>query len=387
MISFALCNPTDIRFGKGQIAALNGLVAPDAVVLLLYGGGSILRNGIEQQVRAALAGRHIVAFGGVEANPTYETLQRATAEGRARGVDLVLGVGGGSVVDAAKFLAAMIAVDENDPWDRFVSGDFPTNTLPVGAVLTLAATGSESNAVSVISSVKRDLKLPFCNERARPRFAILDPSTLVSLSRRQLENGVVDAFTHVLEQYMTWPVNAPVQYGYGETLMRVLVQWGPRLVVEGSSESEEDEARENIMWAANQALNGLLGAGVPQDWSTHMIGHAITAVYGIDHARTLSAVMPSLMRHELHRKKAMLARLGRTVWGIEGQDEEQVAASAIDATEDFFRRMGCPVKPSELGIAFDAEAIIDHLVRAEQVQLGEHGMIGPDDVRHILRTR
>lgn len=383
MISFALCNPTDIRFGKGQIAVLDELIPAHARVLLLYGGGSIFKNGVDAAVRAALRGREIVAFGGVEPNPVYETLQRAAAQGRAAGVDLVLGVGGGSVVDAAKFLAAMIATGEDDPWDRLVGGEFPADTLPVGAVLTLAATGSESNAVSVISSTVRGLKLPFRNEHARPRFAILDPSTLASLSRRQLENGVVDAFTHVLEQYMTWPVNAPIQYGYAETLMRVLAEWGPRLLADGTG-ADGDDARENVMWAANQALNGLIAAGVPEDWSTHMIGHAITAVYGIDHARTLSAVMPALMRHELSRKQSMLARLGRTVWGLEGSDEAEVAAKAIDATQDFFHRMGCPVTVNELGVAFDAEPVVAHLEKAGQTRLGEHGAIDLDVVRNIL---
>lgn len=383
MISFSLCNPTDIRFGKGQIAALSELVAPEARVLLLYGGGSILRNGVEAQVRAALPGRRITAFGGVEPNPVYETLQRASAEGRQAGVDLVLGVGGGSVVDAAKFLAAMIASGQDDPWDRFAAGDFPADTLPVGAVLTLAATGSESNPVSVISSVARELKLPFANALARPRFAILDPDTLASLSRRQQENGVVDAFTHVLEQYMTYPVNAPIQYGYSETLMRVLAEWGPRLIADGPGPDGE-AARENIMWAANQALNGLIAAGVPEDWSTHMIGHAITAVYGIDHARTLSAVMPGLMRHELARKREMLARLGRNVWGIAGDDDEAVAEAAIAATEDFFARMGCPIRPADLCDGFDPEPVVGHLERAGQTALGEHQSIGPDAVRAIL---
>lgn len=385
MVSFSLCIPTDIRFGKGQIGALSELVAPDACVLLLYGGGSILKNGVEAEVRAALPGRRIVAFGGVEPNPVYETLQRASAQGRDAGVDLVLGVGGGSVIDAAKFLAAMIASGQDDPWDRFVAEDFPAHTLPVGAVLTLAATGSESNPVSVITSLARELKLPFRNERARPGFAILDPDTLASLSRKQQENGVVDAFTHVLEQYMTYPVNTPIQYGYSETLMQVLAEWGPRLLSDGPG-PEGDEARENVMWAANQALNGLIAAGVPEDWSTHMIGHAITAVYGIDHARTLSAVMPALMRHELARKRQMLARLGRKVWGIVGDDDDAVAEAAIVATEDFFSRMGCPIRTSELVDAFDPEPVVSHLERAGQTALGEHGSIGPDAVRAILRA-
>ncbi|MGH6860533.1 MAG: iron-containing alcohol dehydrogenase [Phyllobacterium sp.] len=385
MIPFALCNPTDIRFGKGQINALDELVAPDARVLLLYGGGSIFRNGVEATVRKALQGRDISPFGGVEPNPVYETLQHAAGQGRHARVDCVLGVGGGSVVDAAKFLAAMIASGKDDPWDDFVGGRFPENTLSVGAVLTLAATGSESNAVSVISSTARGLKLPFRNERARPRFAILDPSTLASLSRRQLENGVVDAFTHVLEQYMTREVNAPIQYGYAETLMRVLLEWGPRLLDDGPG-PEGDDARENVMWAANQALNGLIAAGVIEDWSTHMIGHAITAVYGIDHARTLSAVMPALMRHELAKKQVMLARLGRNVWGFQGSDDAEVASKAIDATEDFFRRMGCPVTTAELGVAFDADPVVEHLEKAGQTSLGENGTIDPSVVRAILRA-
>jgi NADP-dependent alcohol dehydrogenase len=385
MISFALCNPTDIRFGNGQISALDALVPRNARVLLLYGGGSIFRNGVEPAVRAALQGREVFPFGGVEPNPVYETLQRAADQARQDRVDYVLGVGGGSVVDAAKFLAAMIATGKDDPWDDLVAERFPENTLPVGAVLTLAATGSESNAVSVISSTIRGLKLPFRNERARPRFAILDPSTLASLSRRQLENGVVDAFTHVLEQYMTRPVNAPIQYGYSETLMRVLKEWGPRLLQDGPG-PDGDEARENVMWAANQALNGVIAAGVPEDWSTHMIGHAITAVYGIDHARTLSAVMPALMRHELAHKQIMLARLGRNVWEIREGSDIEIASKAIDATEDFFRRMGCPVSTAELGVAFDANPVVKHLEKAGQISLGENGTIDPAVVRAILRA-
>ena len=383
MISFALCNPTDIRFGKGQIAALNDLVPPDARVLLLYGGGSILRNGIDAQVRSALAGRQVLAFGGVEPNPVYETLQRAAEQARAADVDFVVGVGGGSVVDAAKFLAAMIASGDSDPWDRFVAEEFPAEAIPVGAVLTLAATGSESNAVSVISSRSRGLKLPFRNDRARPRFAILDPSTLASLSVKQLQNGVVDAFTHVLEQYMTRPVNAPIQYGYSETLMRVLAEWGPRLLESGPG-PEGDDARENIMWAANQALNGLIAAGVPEDWSTHMIGHAITAVYGIDHARTLSAVMPALMRHEIGRKQSMLARLGRLVWHIHEPDDAVAAAKAIDATERFFQRMGCPISPADFDVEFEIDPVIAHLEKAGHTKLGESGVIDSTAIREIL---
>ena len=379
MIQFQLCNPTDIRFGQGQIAALADLVPADACVLLLYGGGSIKTNGVYDQVVAALGRRRRVEFGGVEPNPVYETLQKASAFARENVVNFVLGVGGGSVIDAAKFLSAMIASDSDDPWDAFVKGYGQAPAVPNGAVLTLPATGSESNPVSVISNHRRELKIPFASQAVRPAFAIMDPATMLSLSRWQLENGVVDALTHVLEQYLTMPVNTPVQYGFSETLLEVLIEWGPVLV-----ETRSMEACENVMWAANQALNGLVGAGVPQDWSTHMIGHAITALYGIDHARTLTMVMPSLLRHRLDAKQAMLARYGRRVWRIEGDDDRAVAEAAIAKTEAFMVRMGCPVRISEMIEDFNADGLVDHLVRAEQTALGEGQNIGAGEVREIL---
>ena len=378
-MKFALCNPTDIRFGIGQIKQLRDLVPAGSSVLLLYGGGSIKANGVHDQVMTALADSKVVEFGGVEPNPLYETLQRAANVARENNIDLVLGVGGGSVADAAKFLATMLGMPGDDPWPELVAGKLPEKTIPVGIVLTLAATGSESNPTSVISSTRYGLKLPFANQQARPRFAILDPSTMASLSRRQLENGVVDAFTHVLEQYMTRPVNAPIQYGFSETIMKVLAEWGPKLIKEPS-----DEARENVMWAANQALNGLIGAGVPQDWSTHMIGHAITAVYGIDHARTLSAIMPALMRERLEAKTAMLARYGRTVWDIRADDDREAATQAIARTEQFFAQMGCPVALSGFDQAIDHEKIVDHLEKAGHVALGEDRAVNPAMVRAIL---
>ncbi|WP_445503424.1 iron-containing alcohol dehydrogenase [Microvirga sp. G4-2] len=378
-MKFRICNPTDIRFGNGQIEALRELVPPNSRVLLLYGGGSIKSNGIYDQVMAGLKDSKVVEFGGVEPNPVYETLQKAAAVARENNVNLILGVGGGSVIDAAKFLATMVSLGSDDPWPDLAAGKLPATTLPVGAVLTLPATGSESNAVSVISSRERKLKLPFRNEAARPAFAILDPSTMQSLSRQQLENGVVDAFTHVLEQYLTSPVNAPIHYGYSETLLRVLTEWGPKLVGTGS-----DEARENVMWAANQALNGLIGAGVPQDWSTHMIGHAITAVYNVDHARTLSVIMPSLMRYKAAQKQAMLARYGRMVWNITETDDAIAAEKAIEHTEQFFKTMGCPVRISELRLNFSQTDILEHLERAGQTALGENRDIDASSVRQIL---
>jgi NADP-dependent alcohol dehydrogenase len=247
-------------------------------------------------------------------------------------------------------------------------------------VLTLPATGSESNAVSVITSVSRGLKLPFRNEATRPLFAIMDPSTMRSLDRRQLGNGVVDAMTHVLEQYVTVPANAPVQHGFSEALLRTLIEWGPRLLDENDA-----KARENIMWAANQALNGLIGAGVQQDWSTHMIGHAITALYDVDHARSLTVIMPALFRYRLETKLVMLARYARNVWDIDERDDRRAAELGISRTEEFFRRMGLPTRLSDLDqIAVSGDAVVDHLSRAGQANLGERGDISLDHVRRIL---
>ncbi|NEI72565.1 iron-containing alcohol dehydrogenase [Rhizobium lusitanum] len=379
MMTFQLCNPTEIRFGKGQIATVGDLVPTDARILLLYGGGSIKTNGVYDQVMTALADRPVEEFGGVEVNPYYETLQQAARIGREKGVSFVLGVGGGSVIDAAKFLAAMIATGLDDPWDRLAADPGSVVPLPNGAILTLPATGSESNPVSVISSTVRSLKIPFASQAARPRFAIMDPTTMLSLGRRQLENGAVDAFTHVLEQYLTLPVNAPVQYGFSETLLKVLIEWGPKLI-----ETRSEEACENVMWAANQALNGLIGAGVPQDWSTHMIGHAITALHGIDHARTLTMIMPSLLRYKLKDKSAMLARYARNVWEIDERDDGRAAELAIERTEDFMARMSCPVRISQAGIELDPQAVLDHLQHANQTSLGERADIKGDDVRRII---
>ena len=379
-MQFQLCNPTDIRFGEGQIESLRDIVPVAARVLMLYGGGSIKRNGVYDQVCAALSNHHLVEFGGVEVNPVYEPLQRAAAAARADRPDFVLGVGGGSVIDAAKFLAAMIASGEHDPWDRLVAGGAGIDPLPNGAVLTLPATGSESNPTSVISHAARRLKIPIAMQSMRPRFAIMDPTTMMSLSRRQLENGVVDSFIHTLEQYLTLPVNAPVQFGFSETLLEVLLEWGPVLV-----EKRTAEACENVMWAANQALNGLIGAGVPQDWSTHYIGHAITALSGLDHARTLTMIMPSLLRYKKQSKLVMLARYGRRVWGIVDADDARVAELAIQRTEAFMASMSCPIRIAGSGIDLDADALVAHLEQARHTALGEGGDIHPDDVRAILK--
>ncbi|WP_210239653.1 iron-containing alcohol dehydrogenase [Mesorhizobium sp. B3-1-6] len=378
-MQFQLCNPTHIAFGEGSIAELGALVPRKSRIMLLYGGGSIKRNGVYQQVRAALPEAIVTEFGGIEVNPHYETILKAAKQVRRDNVDLILAVGGGSVADAAKFLGAVVHAG-GDPWDKLRADDWPQQIVPVGVVLTLPATGSESNPVSVITSTVRELKIPFRCEAIRPRFAILDPSTMATLDRRQRANGAVDAFTHVLEQYLVAPGNTPVQFGFSEALLEVLIEWGPMLV-----EQNTPQARENIMWAANQALNGLIGAGITQDWSTHMIGHALTELYGVDHARSLTLIMPSLLRYKRGAKQVMLARYARRVWKVDEADDKRAAERAIDLTEDFFRRMGCPVRISELApTTVSAGAVVAHLERASQTRLGEAGDIQSAQVHEII---
>lgn len=379
-MKFELINPTRVVFGEGTIATLPRLVPAGAKVMVFYGGGSIKRNGVYDQVIAALKGYALTEFGGIEVNPRYETILKAAEQGRRDGVNFILAVGGGSVVDAAKFLASAMVSDDPDPWDAFFAKRYPEGIIPVGCVLTLPATASESNSVSVISSTVRGLKYPFDREAARPAFAIMDPSTMRSLDKRQLANGAVDAFTHVIEQYLTLPDSLPIQHGYSEVLLRTLIEWGPKLVSENSA-----QARETVMWAANQALNGLIGAGVTQDWSSHYIGHAITALYDVDHARTLTLVMPALLRFKRDAKLPMLTRYARNVWRIEEADDRRAADLAIDRTEEFFRRMGMPVRMSDVApVSVSANAVNDHLVRVGHTALGEGADIGPSEVGQII---
>jgi NADP-dependent alcohol dehydrogenase len=377
-MKFELQNPTRIVFGEGTIRALDGLVPLEARILFLFGGGSIKRNGVYDQVKEALGERRLIEFGGVEVNPRHETILGAAKAAREFRADLVLAVGGGSVIDAGKYLAYVSTCEEDDPWDRLIRKDFPERTLSVGAVLTLPATGSESNPVSVISSTSRGLKYPFSNEAARPAFAIMDPSTMATLDRRQLANGAVDAVTHVLEQYLVRAGNTPLQFGYAEALLEVLFEWGPKLLEENTP-----EARENVMWAANQALNGLIGAGLTTDWATHYIGHAITALYDVDHARSLTMVMPTLLRFKRDDKLPMLARYARRVWKVEEDDDRKAADRGILLTEDFFRRMDMPVRIGGIR-ALSIPAVVAHIVQAGQMPLGERRDIGPAEVRAIL---
>lgn len=381
MFNFSFQNPTRIIFGKEQIAQLSSLVKPFQKVLLIYGGGSIKRNGVYQQVTTALADSSVSEFSGVEPNPSFETLMRAADIVRREKVDFILAVGGGSVIDGAKFVAAA-ALFNGDAWDILAKGAKISEAVPLGCVLTLPATGTESNGNSVVTRYETQEKLAFSSALVFPQFAILDPTVTYSLPPKQTANGVVDAFVHVMEQYLTYPVNAPVQDRFAEGLLLTLIEEGPKVM----AEPENYEVRANVMWAATMALNGLIGQGVPQDWATHMIGHEITALYGLDHAQTLAIVLPALMQQQRQQKRAKLLQFGQRVWQLEHQDEERLIDEAISHTRHFFERMGVPTRLTDYGLKAEVvDKLVEKLVQHKMVKLGEHGDITPEVSRSILQ--
>lgn len=371
IFDFSYSNPTQIVFGPDSVARLDKLVPRTARVLLLYGGGSIQRNGVYDAVLAALPGREVLAFGGVEANPTLETLNLAVDQVKAAKIDFILGVGGGSVSDGAKFVACA-ALYDGDGWDIVCGRHRPTVALPVGIVLTLAATGSESNVAAVISRRATQEKLAFYVPPARPRFAILNPKVMGSLPDRQLQNGLVDAFVHACEQYLTVPVGALVQDGYAEAVMRTL-----KILADTFAERQQIGWQQNLMWAANQALCGILGVGVPQDWATHRIAVELTALWGIDHGRSLSIIQPALLRETLEDKRAKLEQMGRAVFGL----SQPTAEATLEALLAFYRGLDMPVHLHDAGV-HDPDAV-DRFLAALKSHgtLAMGGSTGLDEVR------
>ena len=378
IFQFSYHNPTQIHFGPHSFAKLADLIPPETKVLLLYGGGSIKQNGIYDQVMQALAGREIIEFGGVEPNPTLETLTSAVNRIKAQKIGFILGLGGGSVADGAKFVACA-ALYDGDGWDIVSGKHVPTQALPVGVVLTLPATGSESNAGAVVTRKATHEKRVFFVPPARPRFAILNPDVMASLPDRQLENGVVDAFVHVCEQYLTYPVGALVQDGYAEALMKAL-----KTLADTFEQRHETTWRQNMMWAANQALCGVIGLGVPVDWATHRMAVELTALYGIDHGRTLSIIQPWLLRELIEAKRAKLEQMGRTVFGL----HQPSAEGTIAAIEALYRSLRMPVHLSDTEVSDpDAATRVMQALRDHgNAALGGHAKLDDTRTERIIRA-
>ncbi|MFD2176219.1 iron-containing alcohol dehydrogenase [Veronia pacifica] len=382
MNNFEFFNPTRIVFGEGEISRLSSLVPEKARVLVLFGGESARKFGTLDEVKAALGDRHVSFFGGVEANPKYETLLNAIAQVKDENIDFLIAVGGGSVIDGTKFVAAASRYPSEPMQMLKKAGSDLKEAIPFGAVLTLSATGSEMNKISVITYAAAKAKMAFFSETVFPQFSILDPVKTFTLPPRQIGNGIVDAFIHVTEQYLTYPVNAKIQDRFAEGILQTLVEEGPKTV----EQPDNYEVRSNLMWAASQALNGLIGVGVPHDWATHMIGHELTALYGLDHAQTLAVVLPSLLEEKQQQKQSKLAQFAERVWGVQQGSEAEKAAQAISLTREFFESVGVKTRLSDYQLDETCiDPLIKHLSDHGMTRLGEHRDIDLDACRRILQ--
>ncbi|MTD27742.1 alcohol dehydrogenase [Erwinia sorbitola] len=380
MNNFVLHTPTRILFGKGQIAHLAAEIPADSKVLITFGGGSVKKNGVMDQVYSALQGFDVQEFGGIEPNPSFETLMKAVEVVKSENITFLLAVGGGSVLDGTKFIAAA-AFYPQDPWHILQTGGAEIEqALPVGSVLTLPATGSESNRSAVITRRATHDKQAFRSNHVFPRFAVLDPVYTYSLPPHQIANGVVDAFIHTIEQYLTYPVDARVQDRFAEGLLLTLIEEGPKAL----ADPENYDVRANVMWSATMALNGLIGAGVPQDWATHMLGHELTALHGLDHAQTLAIVLPSLMNIKRDTKREKLLQYAARIWGLHDGSDDQRIDGAIAATRSFFEQMGVPTRFSDYQL--DGSSIPQLLSKLEEkglTALGERQDITLEVSRQI----
>ncbi len=384
MLNFELYNPTNYIFGKGQTEKLSKLVPANAKILLAYGGGSIFKNGVYDQVKTALTGFEVVEFGGIEPNPRFETLMKAVEIIREQKINFILAVGGGSVIDGVKFISAAAYFEGNTIdilKNRILFTDL-SKVIPFGTVLTIPATGSEMNSGAVITIEATHEKLTLGGSALFPKFSICDPSFIVTLPKRQIQNGIIDAFTHVMEQYLTYPHDALLQDLIAEGILQTLIEIGPDVV-----ENPADyKLASNYMWCATMALNGLIQKGVPSDWATHMIGHELTALYEIDHARTLAIIAPSLYKVMFETKKDKLAQYGERIWNVSGNNVEEKANKAIEKTVAFFQLMGMKTKLSENTTDYKntADFIVTRFNERGWKALGEKQNITLEKIKEIV---
>lgn len=380
MLNFTFQNPTKIIFGKGSIAKLSTVLSKDQKIMMVTGKGSIKKNGVYDQIVKTLEGYDMIEFWGIEPNPRYEMCMQAVEKAKAEGVNFLLAAGGGSALDATKFIAAAMKWDSGDPWEILSKGATVASAVPLGCVLTLPATGSEMNASAVITRESTKEKFAFISEHVYPEFSILDPATTFTLPERQTVNGIVDAYVHVLEQYMTYNVNAPLQDRQAEAILLTLIEEAPRV----KADPHNYDARANIMWCATQALNGTISCGVPQDWATHIIGHELTAFFGVDHAQSLAIVLPGLWRHQREQKKEKLIQYAHRVWGINNLSPEETVDVAIKKTVEFFENIGMRTRLKDYGIKLsDCRTIVERFEKRGS-KIGEHRSIGAKEVDEIL---
>jgi NADP-dependent alcohol dehydrogenase len=382
MDNFTYQNPTKIIFGRNEIASIREEIPKGAKILMTYGGGSIKKNGVYEQAMKALEGFDVIEFGGIEANPRYETVMRAVKIAREAKVTFLLAIGGGSVIDATKFLAAALPF-QGEPWDILDKEKQAAihEALPLGTILTLSATGTEMNGVSVITHAGKKIKCAFENLLVYPQFSVLDPEVTFSVPRKQISNGVVDAFVHVIEQYLTFPANGHLQDRFAESILITLIEIGATTL----NNPKDYNARASFMWCATLALNGLISCGVPGDWATHLIGHQLTVLHGLDHAETLAVILPALMQYKRDKKHEKLLQYAERVWNITSGSEDERIDQAIQKTRLFFESLNVKTHLSGYGIKpSDIPALVQNLEKEGSTALGEHNDIHPEDAKNIL---
>lgn len=381
MENFEFYCPTKVIFGKGSIAKLNELIDKNKKVLMIYGGGSIKKNGVYDQVKEALKGYQLYEFSGIEPNPTYETCMKAVEMVKKENIDFLLAVGGGSVLDGTKFIAAASKYKGEEPYDLVSKMLDFEEALPLGSVMTLPATGSEMNCAAVISRISTQEKFAMRHPNVYPQFSIIDPETTYSLPIQQVRNGIVDTFVHVMELFATYDVNTPLQDSWALGLIKTLIQEAPKVM----KDSFDYEAKANICWCATCGLNYWLSVGAIQDWSTHRIGHELTAFYGLDHGQSLAVVLPRLWEERKKDKSLKLAKLAREVFGCRETDDLKASDCAIKKTEEFFNSIGMPTKLSDYGVnAQEAAQRIKERFEKRASLLGEDLKVTPQMVYDIL---
>jgi len=382
MNNFDYKNPTKIIFGKGEISKIASEIPENSKVLFLYGGGSIKRNGIYEQVVSALKDFEFIEFGGIPANPEYAVLMDALKVIKEEKIDFLLAVGGGSVIDGTKFLSSAALFEGDNPWDILDKKIATQKGMPFGAVLTLPATGSEMNSGAVITRKETKQKLVMGGPGLFPVFSILDPSVVASIPERQIANGLADSFTHVLEQYMTYPIEANLQDRFAESILQTIIEVAPKILKDPS----DYKAAANFMWSCTMALNGLIQKGVPTDWAIHMMGHELTALYGIDHARTLAILTGPHYTYNFENKKAKLAQYAERVWNVTEGTTDEKAKAGIDKTIAFFHSIGIQTKLSEYTSEYEGtgKEVARRLAERGMTGLGEYGKLAPEDAEKIV---
>lgn len=385
MLNFEFKNPTKIIFGKGEISKLAKEIPKDAKILMLYGGGSIKKNGIYEQVKTALKDFNVEEFGGIPPNPEYEILLDALKIIKEQNITYLLAVGGGSVIDGTKFLSSAANYKGDNPWEILTTPirTYEGEGLPFGTVLTLPATGSEMNSGYVISRRSTKEKISTGGPGLFPQFSILDPEVIRSIPKKQIANGITDAYTHVLEQYMTFPTTATLQERFMESILQTLQEITPKIM----ADEFDYDAAGNFMWCCTMALNGLIQKGVATDWAVHSMGHELTAIFGIDHARTLAIIAPSHYRYYFENKKGKLAQYAERVWNISEGSLEEKAEKGIEKLVEFFHRLNIQTKLSDYTEDYEgtAEKIEKTFTDRNWTALGEHKNLGPKDAYKIVK--